>query len=186
MNLRQAMACSEAEAQRQASEALEYEKQLKRVMAQSLRKQRQTGSYSEWESDRGLNAKEDEEFKRAREKSGKMAGWVAAVAGESPGVRRPPSYDQRHLAGTTQSIFGAQPQGRQEEKTTQEKPEEVIVMEYVKKPSLLEVHRQNKGKGSATRTKEQEDKDLQKVLELSMRGHEHNTEYQHRGAASGI
>jgi hypothetical protein len=35
--LRQAMATSEAEAQRHAREVLEYEEQLKRVIAQSLR-----------------------------------------------------------------------------------------------------------------------------------------------------
>ena len=46
-NLRQAMAASEAEAQRHASEALEYDKQLKRVIAQSLWEQRQSGSDSE-------------------------------------------------------------------------------------------------------------------------------------------
>jgi hypothetical protein len=46
-NLRQAMASSEAEAQRHAREALEYEERLKRVIAQSLREQRQRGSGSE-------------------------------------------------------------------------------------------------------------------------------------------
>jgi UDP:flavonoid glycosyltransferase YjiC (YdhE family) len=51
-SLRQAMAVSEAEAQQHASEALEYEKQLKRVMVQSLWEQSQSGSDSESESDR--------------------------------------------------------------------------------------------------------------------------------------
>jgi hypothetical protein len=63
-NLRQAMAASKAEAQQHASEALEFEKQLKRVMAQSLWEQRQSSSDSEWESDRGLDDEEDEEFER--------------------------------------------------------------------------------------------------------------------------
>ena len=42
-NLRQAMATSEVEAQRHAREALEYEEQLRRVIAQSLRGQRRRG-----------------------------------------------------------------------------------------------------------------------------------------------
>ncbi|CAO2649706.1 Nn.00g009980.m01.CDS01 [Neocucurbitaria sp. VM-36] len=153
-NLRQAMAYSEAEAQRQASEALEYEKQLKRVMAQSLWEQRQRGSGREWESDTYLNDEEDEEFERARGKSEKMAENRAVIAGESLDVRQPPSYDQGHIDGITQSVFEAQRQAQQGEKTTQEKTEEEIVMEYVKKQSLLEAHHQNRGKCSASGTED--------------------------------
>ena len=43
-NLRQAIAASGTEAQRHASEALEFKKQLERVMAQSVLEQRQSGS----------------------------------------------------------------------------------------------------------------------------------------------
>lgn len=184
-NLRQAMASSETEAQRHTSQAVEYEKQLKQVMAHSLREQRQRGSDSDWESDRGLNNEEDEEFERAREKSKMMAKKAAAVSGELPGVERPPSYDQGHLAGTTQSKFEAQQQRQQGEKTTQEKTEEEIVMEYVRKQSLLEVHHQNKGKGRATAAKNKDDEDLQKALELSMHGYERDAEYR-SGEASGM
>jgi hypothetical protein len=86
-NLCQAMRPSDAEAQRRASEASEYEKQLKRVMAQSLRKQGQRGSDSEWESDMGLDEEEDDEFDQTRGKFEKMAGKAAAVVGGSPGVQ---------------------------------------------------------------------------------------------------
>ena len=183
-NLRQAVATSEAEAQRHAREALEYEEQLKRVIAQSLREQRRRGSDSEWESDMGLDDEDDEELERARKKSEKMAEKAAAVAGRSPGVQQSPLYDPGHLAGTTRSEFEAQQQGQQGEKTTQEKTEEEIVMEYVKKQSLLEQHHQNKGKGRATATENKDDEDLQKALKFSMQGHEHDAEYRY-GEASG-
>ena len=180
-NLRQAMATSEAEAQRHAREALEYEEQLKRVIAQSLREQRRRDSDSEWEPDMGFD---DEELERVRKKSEKMAEKAAAVAGRSPGVQQSPSYDPGHLAGTTQSEFEAQQQGQQGEKTTQEKTEEEIVVEYVKKQSLLEQGYQNKGKGRATATEDKDDEDLQKALKFSNQGHEHDAEYRY-GEASG-
>lgn len=110
-------------------------------MAQSLREQRQGDRDSEWVSDMGVGDEEDEEFERARGKSEKMAKKAATVADGSPGVQRPPSNYHGHLAGTPQSEFEAQQKGQQGEKTTQEKTEEGIVMEYVKKQSLLEVKR---------------------------------------------
>jgi hypothetical protein len=149
-DLRQAIASSEAEAQHHMSEALEYETQLKRVMAQSLREQGPSRSDSGWDADIGLNGWEHEELDQAIGRSEKTAGETIAVAGGSPDVQRPPSYDQGHLTGTTQSEFEAQQQVQQGEKTTEEKTEEDIVMEYVKKQSLLELHHQNKGKGRAT------------------------------------
>jgi hypothetical protein len=171
-NLRQAMAASKAEAQRHASEALEYEKQLERVMEQSMREQRQRSSDGELKSDSGLDGEEDEEFEQAGGESERMAERAAAVAGGPSVVQRPPSYDPGHLAGTTQSEFEAQQQGQQGEKTAQERTEEEIVMRYVKKQSLLEVHHsQNKGKGRATATEDKDDEDLQKALKLSMQGH---------------
>jgi len=148
-DLQRAIASSEAEAQRHASEALEYEKELKRVMAQSLREQRQKGNVSEWELDMAVN--DDVERARGKEK-------VEAIG--SPGIQRTPLYDPGHLAGTTQSEFEAQQQAQQGEKTTQEKTEEEIVMEYVKKQSLLEAHHQNKGKGRAAAM---EDKDCEEL-----------------------
>ncbi|KAI2631540.1 family 1 glycosyltransferase [Hypomontagnella submonticulosa] len=176
--LRQVMASSEAEAQQHASEALEYEKLLKRVMAQSLREQRQRASDNEWESDLGLDYEEDEELERARGNSKNRTHNITAVIGGSI-----PSYDQGHLAGTTQNGFEAQQlQGQQGEKTAQEKTEEDIVMEYVKKQSLLEMYHQNKGKGRATARgiEDTDDRDLQKALRLSVQ--EHRVRY---GEASG-
>ncbi|PQE13488.1 glycosyltransferase family 1 protein [Rutstroemia sp. NJR-2017a WRK4] len=146
-NLRQAIEASEAEAQRHAREALEYEEQLKLVTAQSLREQRRTSGDSEWELDIGLDDEEDEALQRARKRSGKMAENAGAGVGRSSDVQQAHSYDPGHLAGTTQSEFEAQQQEQQREKTAQEKTEEEIVMEYVKKQSLLEQDYRNKGKG---------------------------------------
>ena len=167
-NLRQAMATSEAEAQRQAREALEYEEQLTRVIAQSLRERIRRGSDSEWDSDMVHNDEDDEELERATNVSKKMAEKAAAVAGKSPDVQHSLSYDPGHLAGTIQSEFEAQQQGQQEENTTQEKTEEEIVMEYVKKQSLLERGYQNKGKSRATATEDKDDEYLQKALKFSI------------------
>ncbi|KAH8593081.1 putative glucosyl/glucuronosyl transferase [Bisporella sp. PMI_857] len=167
-NLRQAIATSKTEVQRLASEALEYKKQLKRVMAQSLREQRQRGSDSEWESDIGLDDENNDEFERPIKKSENMAGKAAAVTGGSSGVQQPSSYYPGHLAGTTQK-----------------RTEEEIVMEYIKKQSLLEVHHQNKGKGRATAIEDKDDEDLQKALKLSMQGHEYDAEHRY-GEASGM
>jgi hypothetical protein len=162
------------EAQYHVSESVDsgYEEELKQVLTQSLREQRPRDSDGEWESSTGLYDKNDEEFDQARTKSGKMAERPAAVAGWSPYAQQP-SYDARHVTGTPQGEFEAQHQG---EKTTQEKTEEEIVMEYVKKQSLLEQNHQNKGKRRATSTEDEEDEDLQKALKLSMQGHTHGTE----------
>jgi hypothetical protein len=176
-NMRQAIASSETEVQRDASEALEYKKQLKQAMAQSLREQRHRGNDSEWESDIGLNDEDDDGFEQVIKKSENMAGKAAAVTGRSPGVQQPSLYNPGHLAGTTQSEFEAQQQGLWGGKTTQERMEEKIVMEYAKKQSLLEVHYQNKGKGRATAIEDKDDEDLQKALKLSMQGHEYDVEY---------
>ena len=185
-NLRQAIAASETEAQRHTTEALEFKKQLKRVMAQSLLEQRQSGSDSESESDIGLDDENDDDaFERVIRNSEKKA---AAVAGGSRGVQRPPSYASGHLADTTQSEFEAQQQGQRGEKTTQERTEEEIVMAYVEKQSLLEMHHQGKGKGRwVTATEDNDDEGLQKALKLSMQGHEHDAESHGYGdEASGM
>lgn len=93
------------------------------------------------------------------------------VAGGPSSVQQTLSYDLGPLAGTTQVGFEAQQEGQQMEKTTQEKTEEGIVLEYVKKQSILERHHQNKGKGIATATEDKDDEDLQKALKLSMQGY---------------
>lgn len=177
-SLRQAMAASDSEAQRHAREELEHDERLKRVMAQSLREQRQRGGDSGCALDTGLNDEDDEEFKRARKPPGKMVENVGAVAGRST---QPPAYDLGHHAGITQSQFEAQQQRQQGEKSVQEKTEEEIVMEYVKKQSLLEQHHQNKGKRRATATEDGEDQDYQTAIKLSMQGHGHDAEDQYGG-----
>ncbi|KAK5680779.1 hypothetical protein LTS10_006535 [Elasticomyces elasticus] len=152
------------DAQRHTSE----DEQLEPVRFQSDREQRSSGD-SDWESNIALDDDEDEEFERSEK--------AAAMAGASPAVQQPPSYDQAHVAGTTQSEFEAQQQEQPREKTAQEKTEEEVVLEYVKKQTLLEAqHHQNKGKGRAEAVEDEDDEDLQKALELSMRTNGHNEE----------
>jgi hypothetical protein len=163
--LLQAIASSEAEAQRHTREALEYEEQLKQVMAQSLMEQRQMNGGSDWES----ATKPDEGRRVESERAGGTSEQKAAVTDQALGFQRPPSYDAHHLAGITQEEFQAQRLG---EKTIQEKTEEQIVLEYIKKQSLLETHHQGKGKGRARAMEDDEDEDLQKALSMSMQGRE--------------
>ncbi|KFY00846.1 hypothetical protein O988_03085 [Pseudogymnoascus sp. VKM F-3808] len=172
-----AMAASEGDAQRQAREELEYEEELKLVIAQSLWEQRRRGNDNEWESKMVIQSGDDEGLERTRKKAAKKAEKAAPVASRLPGVQQLPSYDPGHIAGTTQREFDEQQQAQKGEKTTQEKTEEEIVMEYVKKQSLLEQNYQNKGKGRAIATEDLDDEDLQKALKFSMQGHRHNAEY---------
>ncbi|KAF2621325.1 glycosyltransferase family 1 protein [Macroventuria anomochaeta] len=171
-SLRQAMASSEVEAQRHESELLAYEQQLNQAIERSLMEHGWRASDSEWVSDMVHDEAEAEQVERVRRAPEKMAEKAAAMAHGSYHMPQPPSYDQGHLAGTTQSVFKAQQQGQQGEKTTQEKTEEDIVMEYVRKQSLLEAHHRNKGKGRSTATEDEEDEQLQKALVLSMQANE--------------
>ncbi|KAH7408766.1 putative glucosyl/glucuronosyl transferase [Phaeosphaeria sp. MPI-PUGE-AT-0046c] len=145
-SLRQAIASSEVEDQRHATEAAEFEAQIKRVMAESIAEHTQMNSSSV----------------SNREMHGVPSSTSSPMMGSS--AQQPPAYDPAHLAGTTQSEFEAQQQG---EKTTQERTEEQIVMEYVMKQSLLEAH--HKGKGRAT-----DEEDLQKALDLSLQDDQHD------------
>ncbi|KAI4702974.1 hypothetical protein J4E81_001847 [Alternaria sp. BMP 2799] len=151
-----AMVSSEVEAQQHSREAVEYEKQLKQAMAQSLQEQRQT--------------KEDNGCKDLdSERAGTSEATAATMSDGLPGAHRPPLYDPGHVAGTTQGEFQAQHRG---EKTMEEKTEEEIVMAYVKKQSLLEAHHQSKGKGRAPAREDEDEEELQKALSLSMQRHE--------------
>jgi hypothetical protein len=149
-SLRQAMASSEAEAQRYAGEAVVYEKQLKLAMTQSLSEQKLRANDDEWESDIGTHNDRDEDCKRAEDGPQKMAAKAAVAVGGLSSFHPPAAYDQGHLEDTTQCEFNAQQQGQQMEKSPQAKTEEEIVIDYVKKQSLMEVRYQNKGKGRAT------------------------------------
>lgn len=146
--LRQAMASSEIEAHRHAQEAAEFEEQIKQVMAQSLA--------------------EDSHAKSSNLSDSEAHGTSSSISIPivDTSTQPPPAYDPAHLEGTTQSEFEAQQQG---EKTAQERTEEQIVLEYVKKQSLLEAH--HKGKGRATT---REDEDLQRALDLSLQENQHN------------
>jgi UDP:flavonoid glycosyltransferase YjiC (YdhE family) len=106
---------------------------------------------------------------------------AAAVADMSRGCQRPPSYDLGHVTGTSREEFEAEHKGQQREKTTQEKTEEEIVIEYTKKQSVLEVHHLDKGKGRGSAIEDEDDEELQKVLKLSVQ--EHADQY---GEASGM
>lgn len=65
----------------------------------------------------------------------------------SSAAQREGPHDSGHLAGTSQRDFEAQHRG---EKTAQERTEEEIVMEYVKKQSMLERHHQTQCRWRAT------------------------------------
>lgn len=148
--LRQTMNRSEADAERQASEALEFERQLQLVMAQSLDKKRQMRNENESQAD------------MENRKSNTTRNGVSLT-----------HHDGGNVQGPTQIAYEAQ---HQDEKTTYERTEEEIVMEYVKKQSLLEAHHQIKGKARAPASKHKDDEELQRALSLSMsmQGHEHD------------
>lgn len=80
-----------------------------------------------------------------------------------------------HLAGTTRSEFEEQQKLQPGQKTAQEKTEEEIVLEYIKKQSLLEQQHRSKGKAHATESEDEADEDLQRALKMSMRGQESGT-----------
>ncbi|KAF2633110.1 glycosyltransferase family 1 protein [Macroventuria anomochaeta] len=110
----------------------------------------------------------DEELKRERREFEAISERAAAITGRMIDRQQPPAYDPGHLAGTLRSEFEAEQKGQQGAKTAEEKIEEEIVMVYIKKQSLLEVHHQNKGKGCGSSLEDEDDEDLQKTLKLSM------------------
>lgn len=81
------------------------------------------------------------------------------------------SCDPGHLAGTTQREFEALQRKRRGEKSAVEKAEEEIVLEYIRKQSLMEAqHHGKKGKSRAVATadEDEDDADLQKALKMSL------------------
>jgi hypothetical protein len=79
------------------------------------------------------------------------------------GAQQSHLLDHGHLAGTTQSTFQVQ---ERREKITQEKTEDEIVLEYVKKQTLLEAQHQRKGKERVVM--DDKDEELQRAIKLSM------------------
>lgn len=145
--LQKAMEESAAEAERHDRERQLYDTELERALAHSLREQR---------------------------------GWGSDVSdvetGPSFSVQRPseqpPAYDPGHIAGTTKEEFERQqgcPQGAATgAKTRQEKTEEEIVLEYVKKQSLLEQQAREKVGAGRAPLAEEDDDELQEALKISM------------------
>ena len=126
-------------------------------------------SDSEWD----LNSTVDDTEQERQEREPELVSeQPVSEASRSSDLRHPPLYDQAHLTGTTQGALKLQQHTQQGEKTAQEKTEEEIVIEYVKKQSLLEMHYRGKfkGKGRAIVAQDEdgEDDDLQRALEASM------------------
>jgi len=123
--LKRAIAASVADADNHQQQRMVVDEELERALAQSLREQR--GKHDdEWDSDA-----ENEEYQRALKAS--STAHQGATTNEDP-----PEYDIGHVAGTTQQSYEGQQATRPGEKTDQEKTEEQVVLDYVKKQSLLE------------------------------------------------
>jgi UDP:flavonoid glycosyltransferase YjiC (YdhE family) len=146
-DLQLALAQSASEAQDQGKSQVVHDEELERVLAQSLRDHRRELGGSTAEED-------DDEYHQPIQMVDSSAD-------------QPPAYDPGHLSGTTQEQYEAEQSEHPGEKTQQEKTEEQIVMEYVKKQSLLEQQHQ-KGKGKQPQNDE-EDAELQQALKMSMR-----------------
>ena len=136
--LQLALAQSASEAESQGKVQMVHDEELERVLAQSLREHR-------------------------REPSGSTTGDYQEADADAD---QPPAYDSGHLSGTTQAAFEEQQSQQPGEKTQQEKTEEQIVMEYVKKQSMLE-QKAAQGKGKQPQNDEDED-ELQQALKASM------------------
>ncbi|KAK4543906.1 hypothetical protein LTR36_004680 [Oleoguttula mirabilis] len=140
-HMRQALMASQAEADGHGHPDATHDKELERVLAQSLKEQRrQRSGDGEWDSE-------------------------------------PETGDDRgHVAGTTKAEFERQ-QTQQVggEKAQREKTEEEVVMEYIKKQSLLEQEHQQKSAGKRKAPQEDhgpvddsEDEELQRAMTISM------------------
>lgn len=150
--LRRAMEESAAEAERHHAEQRLHDTELERALAQSLREQR------------GLQDDIDSDVPNSPTFSDAT-------------LPDPPAYDPGHLAGTTQEEFEHQKAERPGEKTQQERTEEQIVLEYIKKQSMLEEESRKKAKAPQTQADNDEnDEELQRALKLSMQGHEKHGE----------
>ena len=139
-DLKRALQASAAEAQQgQGHQNPLYDAELEQALAQSLKEQRQ-------------------------QRSDEMP--AIQIQDHSDAPADPPAYDPGHLGGTTQHEYEAQQAAQPGEKTQQEKTEEQVVMEYVKKQSMLETEHR---KGKAPQ-RDEDDEELKKAMEESMRG----------------
>jgi hypothetical protein len=164
--LRKAMAASMQQGSQSGSQENERDEELERALANSLREQRR-----QYDNDDDDN---DEDYQRALQESQRSA----SNAGE--GSSSAPSYDQGHLGGVTKEQYEQSTAGKGE-KSQQEKDEERIVMEYVKKQSMLEQQHQSgkKGEGSAgagagaggkaSHDDDDDDEELRRAMEESLK-----------------
>jgi len=150
-DLRRAIEASIAESHSQGAPNPLYDEELERALSQSLCEQRAKHHTSASDSQTSSDITSPE-----------------AAADDD----RPPAYDQGHISGTTQQAF--ETQSAAGEKTQQEQSEEDVVMEYVKKQSLLEQrHRQamntaGAGSSSGAGADAEHDEELQRALKASM------------------
>jgi hypothetical protein len=128
----------------------------------------------------------DQDLERAlaqslREHRGLRADRDVLPGPSAPPPPPPPAYAPGHVAGTTQGDF----EGRVDRKTDRERDEEMIVLEYIKKQSLLEEENRRRaraeGGGGGGEDGEEGDEELQKALKLSLQQQERGRD----GEASG-
>jgi len=157
--LRKAMAASTQDNGQQESER---DEELERALANSLKEQRR-------QYDNDHDDDNDEEYQRALQESQR----TASNAGE--GSSSAPAYDQGHLGGTTREQYEQSGAGKGE-KSQQEQDEERIVLDYVKKQSMLEQQHQSgkKGEGSSgagtgVNQDDVDDEELRKAMEESLK-----------------
>ena len=175
----------------QTKENASAERTIQGNMSQLQRsRQKAAGHQSDQENLRRAIAASEAEAQRhvtetSREKRRLKRAMAQSLREQTPSGQQRSSRGPGHLAGTTQTEFEAQRQEQEGEKTTQERTEEEIVMEYMRKQSLLEMQHQSKGKSRATAIEDDDDEDLQKALKLSTHGDGNDLEVQH-GQASGM
>ena len=118
--LHEAISASLDEAQQHAKYEQQLEMQLRQVMAQSLTQEEQQGN----------------NIPQATQSTPQKVAHNAVDG--PPNISSGYVFDPQHLDGVTRSQFEAQ-QGEGQGKTAQERMEEDIVLEYIKKQSLLEM-----------------------------------------------
>lgn len=123
--LRQAIEASRADAEARGHPDVARDEEMDRVLARSLMEQR-------GQMNKGGDCHDDPS----------SSGEASHRSTSGPGRSLP--YDSGHLSGTTQEDFEHQQAHGGGEKTQQEIDEERVVMEYVKKQSLLEAEHRSK------------------------------------------
>ncbi|KAJ3497385.1 hypothetical protein NLG97_g1948 [Lecanicillium saksenae] len=148
--LQQAIEASKAESQRIAHYESKYEAELVQMMEMSLKNEPGGGlDIGEDESELRINSEGASREVKSAHCSARLAGSAIGIPSSSAAAITSERRDPGHLAGITKQEFEAQQARQAGEKTVQEQMEEKIVLEYVKKQSLLEARHRSKGKGRA-------------------------------------